>query len=68
MDISVIGAGYVGSATGASLAENNHNVYIIDKISSKLDLIKIGRSPVYEPGLSPLLKNNLNRIITTSNL
>ncbi len=68
MDISVIGAGYVGCSTGASLANNNHNVYIIDQISDKLDLIKKGCSPVYEPGLSSLLKKNLSRIITTSNL
>ncbi|MGA2162804.1 MAG: UDP-glucose/GDP-mannose dehydrogenase family protein [Methanoregula sp.] len=68
MRISVIGTGYVGSVTGACLAETGYDVIFVDRNKKKLDLIKSGKSPIFEPGLEDLLQKNRKKISVTTDL
>ncbi|PFA67278.1 UDP-glucose 6-dehydrogenase [Bacillus sp. AFS015802] len=65
MNISVIGAGYVGLVTGACLAEIGHHVICLDTDKQKVEILKRGKSPIYEPGLEALVKKN-NRLSFTT--
>ncbi|MGV3073733.1 UDP-glucose dehydrogenase family protein [Clostridium baratii] len=58
MKIVVAGTGYVGLVTGACLAEVGHNVTCVDIDENKVEIMKQGISPIYEPGLDELLKRN----------
>ena len=58
MKISVIGTGYVGLVQGTCLAESGNDVICIDKIAAKIEGLKQGRVPIYEPGLSELVHRN----------
>lgn len=60
MKIVVAGTGYVGLVTGACLSEVGHSVICVDIDEKKIDLMKKGISPIYEPGLDELLKKNYN--------
>ncbi len=70
MKITVIGAGYVGLVSAACFAEIGNEVMCVEKISSKLETLKKGESPIYEPGLSEVLKRNIaeNRITFTDRM
>jgi UDPglucose 6-dehydrogenase len=57
--ISVIGAGYVGLATAACLASLGHDVCISEIDQSKVELIRQGKSPIFEPGLEKLISVGL---------
>lgn len=59
MQIAVLGTGYVGLSTGVCLAEIGHNVYCIDIDERKIELLRQGISPIYEPGLDELLQKNI---------
>ncbi|WP_204102198.1 MULTISPECIES: UDP-glucose/GDP-mannose dehydrogenase family protein [Spirulina sp. CCY15215] len=57
MRVCVIGTGYVGLVTGVCLAHIGHKVICIDNNEEKVKLMKSGQSPIYEPGLSDLMKS-----------
>ncbi|MDM0783359.1 UDP-glucose/GDP-mannose dehydrogenase family protein [Clostridium perfringens] len=58
MKIVVAGTGYVGLVTGACLSEVGHNVTCVDVDEKKVEIMKKGISPIYEPGLDELLERN----------
>jgi UDPglucose 6-dehydrogenase len=55
MRVTVIGTGYVGTVTGACLAYLGHRVTCVDSNQSKIDKLRRGVSPIYEPGLDELI-------------
>jgi len=68
MNISIVGTGYVGTVTGACLAELGNKVFLVDVIKEKVDKINKGIPPIYEEGLEELLKRNRERITATLDL
>ncbi len=70
MNISIIGTGYVGLVTGTCFAETGNKVVCMDVDTKKVAQLKKGVSPIYEPGLDPLLERNLKagRLSVTSSL
>jgi len=70
MKIAVIGTGYVGLVTGTCLAETGNDVTCVDIIEEKVNKMKNGELPIYEPGLDILFHRNIeqNRLKFTTNL
>lgn len=66
MKIAVAGTGYVGLVTGVCLASKGHDVSCVDVDEAKVDVMKQGISPIYEPGLSELMKENMERLTFTT--
>ena len=68
MKIAVLGTGYVGLVSSAVFAEIGHQVVGLDIDESKINQLKKGRVPIYEPGLETLLQKHLNsgRLIFTT--
>ncbi|WP_444910667.1 UDP-glucose dehydrogenase family protein [Microbulbifer sp. TRSA005] len=67
MNVTVFGSGYVGLVQAAVLAEVGHNILCIDIDEKKVEDLKKGIIPIYEPGLSPLIERNLkNRTLNFS--
>ncbi len=59
MHITIIGVGYVGLVSGTMLSEQGHKVDCIDINTEKIELLKSGKVPLYEPGLVDYLENNI---------
>lgn len=70
MKIAMIGSGYVGLVSGACFADFGHDVCCVDKDPAKIDALKAGRMPIYEPGLQDLVARNVanNRLTFTTEL
>ena len=70
MNITIIGAGYVGLVTGVCLAEFGHRVVCIDKDEQKITKLQQGEIPIYEPGLEVLVSKNVadGRLVFTDQL
>lgn len=68
--ISVIGTGYVGIVSGTTFAAQGNIVYCVDIDTAKIEKLKKGISPIFEPGLDWLLKKNYeeSRLIFTTDI
>ena len=68
MNIGVIGCGYVGLITGVCLAELGHSLTCVDSDEEKIEKLKRLSPPIYEQGLSELLKKNRERLEFTTEI
>lgn len=66
MKIAVAGTGYVGLVTGVCLASKGHDVTCVDVDEQKVEVMKQGISPIYEPGLSELMKESMDHLTFTT--
>lgn len=58
MRIVMIGSGYVGLVSGACFADFGHDVICVDKMPEKIEALKNGQIPIFEPGLDVIVANN----------
>ena len=70
MNLAVVGTGYVGLVSGTCLAETGNNVICVDVDEKKIETMKDGHIPIYEPGLEVLFLRNIvkKRLSFTTNL
>ena len=70
MRVAMIGTGYVGLVSGTCFSEFGVNVICVDKDAGKIDRLRQGTIPIFEPGLEELVKNNVEggRLTFTTNL
>jgi UDPglucose 6-dehydrogenase len=61
MQIAMIGAGYVGLVSGACFADFGHTVICIDNDEGKIEALKAGKMPIFEPGLKSLVESNVRQ-------
>ena len=64
--IAVFGAGYVGLVTGACFAELGHRVTVRDILPDRIEALRRGEVPIYEPGLAEILARNAERLSFTT--
>jgi UDPglucose 6-dehydrogenase len=60
LKVTVIGTGYVGLVTGACLADNGHEVLCVDIDAAKVERLRNGEIPIFEPGLDQIVKRNVD--------
>ena len=70
MNITVVGSGYVGLVTGTCFAETGNNVVCVDIDEKKVEVMKSGTIPIYEPHLDVLFERNIKagRLVFTTDL
>jgi UDPglucose 6-dehydrogenase len=70
MNIGVIGTGYVGLVAGSCFAESGNDVWCVDKDAAKIEKLKTGVIPIYEPGLPEIIERNVReeRLTFTTDL
>jgi UDPglucose 6-dehydrogenase len=70
MRVAMIGTGYVGLVSGTCFSEFGVNVICVDKDASKIERLRKGEIPIFEPGLDELVKNNIEggRLTFSTNL
>ena len=70
MKIAVIGTGYVGLVTGTCFADSGNDVTCVDIDRAKIDRLKAGQLPIYEPGLEEMVRDNqaAERLVFTTDL
>ena len=70
MQVGVFGTGYVGLVTGAVFADLGNDVICVDIIKEKIDLLRRGEMPIYEPGLEEMVHRNVadNRLSFSTDL
>ena len=66
MKIAVAGTGYVGLVTGVCLASKGHQVTCVDVDQNKVEIMRQGISPIYEPGLDELMKEYMHNLTFTT--
>jgi len=70
MNIGVIGTGYVGLVAGSCFAESGNDVWCVDNDAAKIEKLRNGNIPIYEPGLPEIVERNLReeRLTFTTDL
>ncbi|OQA91054.1 MAG: UDP-glucose 6-dehydrogenase TuaD [Elusimicrobia bacterium ADurb.Bin231] len=70
MNLAIIGTGYVGLTTGVCLSDVGHTVFCVDNDIKKINMLKKGKIPIYEPDLEEILKRNVRkkRLFFTSSI
>ena len=58
MNLSMVGTGYVGLVTGVCLSNTGNQVYCLDTNAGKIEMLRRGQCPIYEPGLTDLMERN----------
>lgn len=59
MNLAIVGTGYVGLTTGTCFAEVGHNVVCVDNDERKVEMLRQGKMPIYEPDLEELIVSNV---------
>lgn len=70
MDLAVVGAGHVGLVTAACFAEMGHHVIAVDSDTARIDALRQGQMPFYEPDMEPLVRKHLasRRLVLTTSI
>lgn len=68
--ITMVGTGYVGLVSGACFAEIGHDVICVDKDERKIQMLRSGKMPIFEPGLDELVERNVKagRLVFSTNV